>query len=1761
MSNKKTTSVDASSVNGKGNKYKFSFSYPDDEKIFAPEIVKNLEAIIKLQKNKKKLFLIYSYNNDSETKSILSQDTSCDDIVFKKDDPKFPVIEYAKVCFQEHSLAWQDEITKYINKEKRNNANKINYYFSMSGGKYPLDSKIMRWGLSFRTYIDVFSLYCLTCLEKVKKQKIYFIECSSGNLSDNSRKEIYDLVQEKKCQLNLCWEYYTYFFKEADKRNKLVKGYKYDEEETLKINREKDSLFIVFGHGEGYAEVLKKCLRKKNDVLTNVSFFDIKKHDNVFFKNLSQIKIIAPNNTLDGNFIVECANELFDFLCNACGKGNNDTREYFNNVISSSPIVKSNKYDFYYWREDGESIFPLYIYSVSNLWKFIKNRMNFYNIDIKLLLDSWQFETYCAKYNKDCCYKDIKLVTQRNKEFLIEIISNIQNQFLGLRFQDLDLSKANSLIDLLKEMLRNDKIIKGLKRIEDVLKNNFNAEPTLFWNPTGDDLLSFPSKHHFDEMSVLQHLILNFNANAWQINYCDYDLEDNNVLRFYIVEKGKIVSPLSILTLEKKNLENIVCIILAKSIEIAKWLYDNDDYYERKAKECFEAKKREYVRDFSGCLIKDQTSIKEILNIFLKKFFKQEGKYIQKYRFCYFISEKNTNVKTSFFSNGIFMYTEYKLSLFEIQILSEIATSFFAFINNSLSNLLRSYTNNKYAIGSIMSRNGSHNIGSHVLAALSHNIGTMPDDRVFYQYIQHRMDYIATVTTERPLWRQPTMFVSNMMKDFLKQTHLLEYISASEGLHAYKFQGQAFGKSQRRTICMHVRRIYDNSSSDWWANGRLDSDCENVANFIKYDKESVDFAKDVAVAIPGGVVGQHAFFTIIENVLRNAAKHEWSEAIRVWKIAQAELGDRYEDLLKDCDPKSLELYIDFHDNPTKGMIECCIWNNRVISVKKSSILWSHILINWLCSEKFEDRAKCLEVTGNLLLPIYHVLKAANYNLSYNKVFSLTDSLMTSKKVSKDNESELQNEICLKLESVTNINKEEYLQDFQDFLFQGMCLEGKGLKKKLEDKIKASFIDTTNGSLRKENWGIAEMRISAGFLRSSDIAQIGSLSEAKSALNIISPVLIKNQDGDDCIGYRFDIEKPKELLIVLDSHKNTFDEDTIEGINNESRQYGISFIVSDKIRKDKAYPYSYVLFEFLDKDMIGSLIRKEMAFPFRMLAKRIYENGEGVSRCRKFVPEYRGSFFEEIVDIIDVDCRERIFRNLLEEVYADWLRHVRDRYCDKNGRKIEADNYPKLLLDLENDGQGSGQTLISSPALLDFVYQNSFNTAVRSFLKTNGRNAETGVITESADGKKKKNHVVSLSESVAAALYALTLMPTRVADNMDEIAKKADCDTSEFIANEKEVVELQLEKWLREVFGEREYVNIESKRVDSLEIGDSWAICLTSGGASTSIHTGKFEEFCNDKINHYWLQRFCDYIATDILKQADSFLRKYEERFSTLPVNFIGGCGARKVKHNWTWMLHDKEKIQEICIERNEEARERAELNGDICYQRHGMKEIAEIGKQHYEPLSGAQGILNSFMAFKDNIGIVKAGNQGENIFLYADARLKATRFITELIENAMMRMLIIDERVARFMREHSEVRKIIGGLGIAVADDKEPQVIQLFTSDLSASVPVFSGLKITDFEIVIIHEGVVDKLLPGHEDKGIVEQWFNNLIEKLQYVVITTGRGAPTNIPNMARVIPYSIIESSILQRYPEKMILVGAVMNMLPMKTEVSNDSSNIHS
>ena len=82
--------------------------------------------------------------------------------------------------------------------------------------------------------------------------------------------------------------------------------------------------------------------------------------------------------------------------------------------------------------------------------------------------------------------------------------------------------------------------------------------------------------------------------------------------------------------------------------------------------------------------------------------------------------------------------------------------------------------------------------------------------------------------------------------------------------------------------------------------------------------------------------------------------------------------------------------------------------------------------------------------------------------------------------------------------------------------------------------------------------------------------------------------------------------------------------------------------------------------------------------------------------------------------------------------------------------------------------------------------------------------------------------------------------------------------------------------------------------------------------------------------------------------------------------------------------------------------------------------------------------------------------------------------------------------------------------------------------------------------------GVIDKLLSRHEDKNRVEDFIQYLKRSLRYVVVTTGRGMPSNLPDSARVLPFSVVESTLFKKYPEKMILVDTIMNVLPARQEV---------
>lgn len=169
------------------------------------------------------------------------------------------------------------------------------------------------------------------------------------------------------------------------------------------------------------------------------------------------------------------------------------------------------------------------------------------------------------------------------------------------------------------------------------------------------------------------------------------------------------------------------------------------------------------------------------------------------------------------------------------------------------------------AMTAIVARNLSHNIGSHVLSRwimslndllkdedwkspseiikkvtallsekdtttfcnkISEFYKTLEISKPLFQYIQHRMDFIAEVATSIPSSEMTMDFQRDIFEPFKEQKVLLEKIANSEGFDDL-------------TKCFIVE---------------VAKSCERVS-------------------IPNGVIGTHAIYSILENFIRNAAKH------------------------------------------------------------------------------------------------------------------------------------------------------------------------------------------------------------------------------------------------------------------------------------------------------------------------------------------------------------------------------------------------------------------------------------------------------------------------------------------------------------------------------------------------------------------------------------------------------------------------------------------------------------------------------------------------------------------------------------------------------------------------------------------------------------------------------------------------------------------------------------------------------------------------
>lgn len=175
----------------------------------------------------------------------------------------------------------------------------------------------------------------------------------------------------------------------------------------------------------------------------------------------------------------------------------------------------------------------------------------------------------------------------------------------------------------------------------------------------------------------------------------------------------------------------------------------------------------------------------------------------------------------------------------------------------------------KSAQAQIMSRNMSHNLGSHALARIKGaDLKKAPgDSERLLGYLQERMDFVARVATEWPTWREPVLFYGDLVRGFLKQGLLLDNLVADDGYRAEK-QIEFYVLLPGREKQSEAIRLEFQPGV-----GGGQGEEESYSEFREQSLNAAGANSDVLVAIPGGPVGRQAFYGFLENAIRNAAKH------------------------------------------------------------------------------------------------------------------------------------------------------------------------------------------------------------------------------------------------------------------------------------------------------------------------------------------------------------------------------------------------------------------------------------------------------------------------------------------------------------------------------------------------------------------------------------------------------------------------------------------------------------------------------------------------------------------------------------------------------------------------------------------------------------------------------------------------------------------------------------------------------------------------
>lgn len=180
------------------------------------------------------------------------------------------------------------------------------------------------------------------------------------------------------------------------------------------------------------------------------------------------------------------------------------------------------------------------------------------------------------------------------------------------------------------------------------------------------------------------------------------------------------------------------------------------------------------------------------------------------------------------------------------------------------------------AISQVMARNTSHNIGAHVMNKL---IGDLNYDTLFKKKNYNSVELFTLYTETIKKWNQDRLKDNKpeLTEEEQKQKILLDQISIFNNYVKCRMDYLAdisFGTPLMQTNKYAYADLFKELDKVRLLLEHI-SGLDNFEFKIKFQKNGVDLneTNDLLVAIPNDILGTQAFYNILENIIRNSAKH------------------------------------------------------------------------------------------------------------------------------------------------------------------------------------------------------------------------------------------------------------------------------------------------------------------------------------------------------------------------------------------------------------------------------------------------------------------------------------------------------------------------------------------------------------------------------------------------------------------------------------------------------------------------------------------------------------------------------------------------------------------------------------------------------------------------------------------------------------------------------------------------------------------------